>query len=280
MSRRADRRCSVTPVSYAMTCCVRSASVAASAVGSASASSSELVWSDCVPPSTAASACSAVRTTLLYGCCAVSDTPAVCAWKRSCHDRGFFAWNRSRITCAQMRRAARYFAISSKKSLCELKKKEMRGAKSSTSQPGVDPVLHVLDSVAKRERQLLRGRRAGFANVIAAHRNRVPPRHLLRAEGKHVGDQPHRRTRRIDVFLLRDEFLEDVVLDRARQRLPAGALLLRHHEIHREQHRRRRVDRHRRGDGARDRFRSNSASMSASDVTLTPHLPTSPSDSS
>ena len=49
----------------AMICCVRSASVAASSVGSASASSSELVCSDCVPPSTAASACSAVRTTLL-----------------------------------------------------------------------------------------------------------------------------------------------------------------------------------------------------------------------
>ena len=36
----------VTPLSCAMICCVRSASVAASAVGSASASSSELVCSD------------------------------------------------------------------------------------------------------------------------------------------------------------------------------------------------------------------------------------------
>jgi hypothetical protein len=25
----------------------------------------------------------AVRTTLLYGCCQVSEQPAVCAWKRS-----------------------------------------------------------------------------------------------------------------------------------------------------------------------------------------------------
>ena len=54
-----------TPLSWAMICCVRSASVAASAVGRASASSSELVWSELVPPSTADSACSAVRTTLL-----------------------------------------------------------------------------------------------------------------------------------------------------------------------------------------------------------------------
>ena len=54
-----------TPLSWAMICCVRSASVAASAVGSASASSSELVCSEFVPPSTADSAWSAVRTTLL-----------------------------------------------------------------------------------------------------------------------------------------------------------------------------------------------------------------------
>ena len=129
----------VTPLSCAMICCVRSASVAASAVGSASASSSELVCSEFVPPSTAASACSAVRTTLLYGCCAVSDTPAVCVWKRSFHDRSFFAPNRSRITSAQILRAARNLAISSKKSLCELKKNEICGAKSSTSSPASIP---------------------------------------------------------------------------------------------------------------------------------------------
>ena len=46
----------VTPDSQAMICCVRSASRAASAVGSASASSLELVCSDWAPPRTAASA--------------------------------------------------------------------------------------------------------------------------------------------------------------------------------------------------------------------------------
>ena len=39
--------------------------------------------SELVPPSTAASASTAVRTTLLYGCWAVSETPAVWVWKRS-----------------------------------------------------------------------------------------------------------------------------------------------------------------------------------------------------
>ena len=129
----------VTPLSCAMICWVRSASVAAAAVGSARASSSEFVWSELVPPITAASACNAVRTTLLYGCCAVSDTPAVCVWNRSFHDRSCRAWNRSRMTSAQSLRAARNLAISSKKSLCELKKNESRGAKSSTSSPASMP---------------------------------------------------------------------------------------------------------------------------------------------
>ena len=35
---------------------------------------------------------------LISGCCAVSETPAVCAWKRMSHERGFFAPKRSRIT--------------------------------------------------------------------------------------------------------------------------------------------------------------------------------------
>ena len=72
-----------TPVSSASTCWVRSAISADSSVGSASVSSRALVCSELVPPSTAARASTAVRTTLLYGCWAVSETPAVWVWKRS-----------------------------------------------------------------------------------------------------------------------------------------------------------------------------------------------------
>ena len=53
----------------------------------------------------------------------------------SASERGSFAPYLSRISVAQIRRAARYFAISSKKSRCALKKKDSRGAKSSTSSP-------------------------------------------------------------------------------------------------------------------------------------------------
>ena len=91
--------------------------------------------SDCVPPSTAASASIAVRIRFTSGCCAVSDTPAVCVWKRISNERGSFAPYFSRICVAQIRRAARYFAISSKKSRCALKKNESRGANASTSSP-------------------------------------------------------------------------------------------------------------------------------------------------
>ena len=76
-----------------------------------------------------------MRATLLRGCWAVSETPAVCVWKRISHERGLRAPNVSRSSRAQMRRAARYFAISSKKSTCAFQKNESRGAKRSTSMP-------------------------------------------------------------------------------------------------------------------------------------------------
>ncbi len=126
---------SATPDSFAMICCVRSAIRADASVGRPSASSRELVWSDCVPPSTAASAWRVTRTMLLSGCCAVSIEPAVWVWKRSIIERGSFALNRSFMMRAHSRRAARNFATSSRRLLWALKKKESRPAKASTSSP-------------------------------------------------------------------------------------------------------------------------------------------------
>jgi hypothetical protein len=77
----------------------------------------------------------AVRAMLFSGCWAVSETPAVCVWKRISHERSSRAPNDSRSSRAQIRRAARYLAISSKKSMCALKKNDSRGAKSSTATP-------------------------------------------------------------------------------------------------------------------------------------------------
>ena len=117
------------------TSCRRSARRAEASLGSDSASSREFVCSDCVPPRIAASAWTVTRTTLLSGCWLVSVEPAVCAWKRSMHERGSFAPNSSRIMLAHMRRAARNFATSSNRWLCALKKNDSRGANESTARP-------------------------------------------------------------------------------------------------------------------------------------------------
>lgn len=109
-------------------------------VGRAIASSKELVCSDCVPPSTAARPCTATRTRFTSGCWAVSCTPAVCVWNRSMSDLGFCAPNSSFITRAQILRAARNLATSSRIVVRATKKNDRRGAKSSTSMPAATAV--------------------------------------------------------------------------------------------------------------------------------------------
>ena len=162
-----------------MICCVRSASVAASAVGSASASSSELVCSELVPPSTADSACSAVRTTLLYGCCAVSDTPAVWLWKRSFHDRSSLRAEPVAHRVGPERPRGAVLRDLLEEVAVRVEEERHPRHEVVDVEAGVDAPLHVLDAVAQREGQFLERRRPGLADVVAAHRDRVPPRHLL-----------------------------------------------------------------------------------------------------
>ena len=115
---------------------MRSASRAAFSVGSAIASSKELVCSDWVPPSTAAERLHGdpdqVDLGLLRG-----ELHAGGLGVEAQHLRlaGSCAPNSSRITCAQIRRAARNFATSSSSVVRATKKNDSRGAKSSTSRP-------------------------------------------------------------------------------------------------------------------------------------------------
>src|SRR3989442_15041428 len=74
---------------------------------------------------------------LFSTCWRVSDTPAVCVWKRSIQDFGSLAPYLSRIKRAHRRRAARNLAISSKKSMWEPKKKERRGGEALAVHPGL-----------------------------------------------------------------------------------------------------------------------------------------------
>src|SRR5580704_887633 len=77
----------------------------------------------------------AARTMLFSGCCAVSVEPPVWVCVRSISERGSHAPKRVPMIRDHMRRSARYFAISSKKSMCVLKIQDSLGAKSSTATP-------------------------------------------------------------------------------------------------------------------------------------------------
>src|SRR5207253_8217550 len=58
-----------------------------------------------------------------------------------------------------------------------------------------------------------------------ADADRVPLRHMLRAELNRVGHEPDRRLGRKDKFVLGVELLEDVVLDGAAEVPPVHALV-------------------------------------------------------
>ena len=178
---------------------------------------------------------------------------------------------------AQMRRAARSLAISSKKSLWMSKKKRQARREVVDVEPALERRLDVAEAVGQGEGQLLHRRRARLADVIAGDRHRVEARHVLGAELDHVRRRcapPDSGGR--DPLLLRDELLEHVVLHGAAELVPRHALLVGERQVHGERHRRRAVDRHRRGDVGRAGCRRTARSKSSSVEIDTPSLPTSP----
>jgi len=152
-----------------MICCVRRATRAASSLGRARASSIAFVWSDCVPPRRAAIAWRATRTTLLWGCWAVSVRtgrlrveaellgPRILGLEAVAHDQ------------RQRRRAARNFAISSMKSLWALKKKLTRRPRRSGERPRLQrrPLPCLGDAVGQREASSCAAVEPGLADVVA-----------------------------------------------------------------------------------------------------------------
>ncbi len=102
---------SVVPDSCCSSSCVLRAMRALKSVGSAMASSSALVCSDCVWPWVAAIASMHVRPTLLNTSCAVRDQPDVWLWVRRLSDLGFWGL-KSATSWAHRARAARSLAIS------------------------------------------------------------------------------------------------------------------------------------------------------------------------
>ncbi len=101
------------------------------------------------------------------------------------------------------------------------------------------------DRRGERVGELLHRRRAGLLQVVGADVDRVPERHLADGEGDHVGGELERGPRREDVGAARQVLLDQVVLHRAGELFPGGALPLGRDDIEREQPGGGRVDRHR-----------------------------------
>jgi len=104
------------------------------------------------------------------------------------------------------------------------------------------------DRVGEREGDLLHGRAALLADVVAGDRDRVPFRHVLGAVLEDVGGQAHRRPGREDVVAARHVLLQHVVLDRAAQFLGRHPLFLADQLVEQQQDRGGRIDRHRGGN--------------------------------
>ena len=94
--------------------------------------------------------------------------------------------------------------------------------------------LHIFLAVSDGEGELLHRCRPGFVHVIATDRNRVEFRHFGRGITDDVRHNPHARLRRIDVSVPDHEFLQDVVLDRARKLFRRDTLTLACNDIKRQ----------------------------------------------
>ncbi len=110
---------------------------------------------------------------------------------------------------------------------------------------GFDLVEHG-DPGRERVGDLLHRRRPGLLQVVAADVGRVPLRHLVDAEGDHVGDQPHRGLGREGIGAAREVLLDDVVLGRPLELGALDPVLLGDGDVEAEQPGGGGVDRHRR----------------------------------
>ena len=122
---------------------------AAFSVGSASASSMELVCRHWVPPRTPASASIAVRTMLTSGCSAVRETPAVWVCEAELHrlvELRAVAVFHPACPDPAVRRSS---AISSKKSMWALKKKLRRRHEGVDRQAGLEGEFDVGEPVGR-----------------------------------------------------------------------------------------------------------------------------------
>ena len=125
-----------------------------------------------------------------------------------------------------------------------VKKEAELAGKAVNIQPGLERLLDISNAIGQRKGNLLHGGTTGLAHVVAADRNRIPFGHVGGTIEEDVGDQPHRRARRKDIGAARDILFEDIILHRPAQLFSRNPLLFADCNHHRQQDRRRGVDRH------------------------------------
>ena len=141
-------------------------------VGSARASSSELVCRHWVWPAMAAMASTAVRATLLNTSCAASDQPEVWVWARRDSDCGSFGSNSLHQLGPEQARGALLGDLHEGVH-AERSRRTTGAARTRRRQAGGDAGADVLDAVGQGVGQLQVQRRPGFLHVVAADRDRV-----------------------------------------------------------------------------------------------------------
>ena len=114
--------------------------------------------------------------------------------------------------------------------------------------PALEAALDVAEAVGQREGELLHRRRARLADVVAGDAHRIPVGIVLGAVLDRVDDELKGGEHRKEPLLLRDVFLENVVLKSAAHFLFGHALLFGDRQVHRQDHDGRAVD----GHGGRD----------------------------
>ena len=114
----------------------------------------------------------------------------------------------------------------------------------------------IVHAIGNGEGQLLDRRRTRFLHVVAADRDRVELRHVLRRVLDDVGHDSHAGFGRVDVRVPNHELLQDVVLNGSGEVLLGDALLFSGHHETRQDREHRPVHRHRHRDvGKRNRIK-------------------------
>jgi hypothetical protein len=121
-----------------------------------------LVWSDCVPPSTAASACTGDAHDVVERLLRLQRHASVWVWKRS-RQLASLASNRSRMSRAYMRRAARNFATFLEQVAVRGEEERQPRREVVDGETGVACPRDVFHRVREGERELLHRRRSGLA---------------------------------------------------------------------------------------------------------------------